>query len=196
MNDVFLETIRCEDGKALHLHYHQLRYESVLHSLGSQEYKNLANLIKPPRQGVYRCRVSYTTQEISIEYLPYEKRKVSRLKLLHADTIKYSKKYKNREEINQLFEKKAEADDILIVQNKKITDTSIANIAFFDGKRWYTPKEPLLKGTTRARLLDEGKIFEKDIFEKDIYCFQRVALLNAMIDFDIIAKENIRDIYC
>jgi len=83
-----------------------------------------------------------------------------------------------------LSNKKGSTDEILIVQNTLITDTSIANIAFFDGERWLTPKEPLLIGTTRARLLDEQKIFEQDINVADLHKFTAFALMNAMIGFD------------
>ena len=42
-----------------------------------------------------------------------------------------------------------------------LTDTSIANIALSDGTHWYTPAHPLLKGTKRAALLEEGILQEK-----------------------------------
>ena len=41
---------------------------------------------------------------------------------------------------------KREQDEILITRNGLLTDTSIANIALFNGKEWHTPKHPLLKG--------------------------------------------------
>ena len=92
----------------------------------------------------------------------------------------------DRKEIDKLFEKRGKADDILIVKNGFITDTSIANIAFFDGKKWFTPKTCLLRGTTRERLLKEKKIFEKDIRVEDIKRYKKIALLNAMIGFYIV----------
>jgi 4-amino-4-deoxychorismate lyase len=196
VNKTLLETIRCEDGKVFHLRYHQLRYEEGLKSLGAEKFQNLSQLLKPPSQGLFRARVLYTDKELQIEYIPYVKRTITQLKLIYDDSIEYAYKYANREELDKLFAMRENADDILIIKNNKITDTSIANIAFYNGKEWITPKEPLLKGTTRARLLDEGKIVQKDIYVKDIEQFSRLALLNAMIDFDIIAQENIRDIYC
>jgi len=138
----------------------------------------------------------YDIKEIKIEYLPYTKREVKTLKLVVNDTIEYSKKYANRDEINQLVNQKENCDDILIVQNGLVLDTSIANIAFFDGREWFTPKTPLLKGTCRARLLDEDKIIEKDISVQEIKSFKTIALMNAMIDFDIIAVDNIEEIIC
>ena len=92
--------------------------------------------------------------------------------------------------------KKKEADDILIIKNELVTDTSIANIAFFDGKKWLTPKTPLLKGVTRTRLLDNSEIFEADIHFRELKKYKKVALLNAMIDFDIIAEDKIKALYC
>ena len=82
-----------------------------------------------------------------------------------------------------------EGDDILIIKDLLVTDTSIANIAFeTSGGEWITPKNPLLKGTTRARLLDEGKLKEADIRVHELRSFTKVALLNAMIDFDVLDR--------
>jgi 4-amino-4-deoxychorismate lyase len=77
-----------------------------------------------------------------------------------------------------------------------VTDTSIANVAFYKDGLWFTPKKPLLEGTTRARLLNAGKIIEKDIGVKELKNYSKVALMNAMIDFDIITKYNLKDMTC
>lgn len=69
-----------------------------------------------------------------------------------------------------------------------MSDTSIANIAFFDGVKWITPNTPLLQGTTRTRLLDEGKIYEAEISLELIPQFKKIALMNAMVGF--IELEN------
>ena len=193
MSRVFLETIKILDGVVLHLEYHQKRLNTALNS--TNRY-NLYDLIEAPKNGLYRCRIVYDTKELKIEYLPYTKREIQTLKLVMDDTIEYSKKYANRDEINQLVNQKENCDDILIVQKGLVLDTSVANIAFFDGKEWFTPKTPLLKGTCRARLIDEGKIIEKDISVSEIKCFKKIALMNAMIDFDIIAVDNIEEIIC
>jgi len=189
----FLETIKILDGVPFYLEYHQERLNKALNTKKSY---SLYDLIEPPRNGLYRCRIMYDIKEIKIEYLPYTKREVKTLKLVVNDTIEYSKKYANRDEINQLVNQKENCDDILIVQNGLVLDTSIANIAFFDGREWFTPKTPLLKGTCRARLLDEDKIIEKDISVQEIKSFKTIALMNAMIDFDIIAVDNIEEIIC
>lgn len=185
----FLETIKVFDGKIYNLSFHQDRYESVLNSFGIDSYQTLATFIKAPSKGLYRCRLVYTAdniEDIEVTFYKYTKKKINSLKIVYDDSIEYCKKYLNRDTINELYEKRASCDDILIVKNSFITDTSIANIAFFKKGIWYTPKKPLLKGTTRQRLLDEKKIIEEDIKIEDLKNFSQIALFNAMIDFDII----------
>jgi len=192
----YLETIKSIDGRIFNLEYHQWRLDSVLNSLNVKVKYNLSKLLLPPKVGVFRCRVVYDENDITVEYLAYTKRQINKLKLLYSDEIEYSKKYENREQIDRLLLQKDDCDDILIVKNSFITDTSIANIAFYDGVDWITPKQPLLLGTTRQRLLDKKQIIQKDIRPIEIKSFQKVALMNAMVDFDIIVQENIREIIC
>ncbi len=170
--------------------------EGVLISLGSKATYDLASLLQPPKEGLYRCRVLYSVSSCEVEYIPYIKRVVKRLRLVRDDSVEYTQKSANREALNLLFAQKKECDDVLIVKNGLITDTTIANVAFFDGKRWLTPKTPLLKGTTRERLLEAGIIVAEDITPEMINGFKKLALMNAMIDFDIIAQENRGDVIC
>lgn len=196
MSNIYLETIKSLNGEIFNLLYHQRRYESVLKSLGIRDFKNLQDYLNPPLSGLYRCRLTYDEQNIKVSYYKYEKKVIKSIKLVYDDEINYSKKFTNRDELNNLFEKREDCDEILIVKNSMITDTSIANVAFYKESLWYTPKNPLLEGTTRARLLDEGKIIEKDIRVKDLKNYSKVALMNAMIDFDIITQYNLKDMTC
>ncbi|WP_415396698.1 aminotransferase class IV family protein [Sulfurimonas sp. CS5] len=191
-----METIKSFNGEIFNLLYHQRRYESVLKSLGIRDFKNLQDYLNPPLSGLYRCRLTYDKQNIKVSYHKYEKRVIKSIKLVYDDKIDYSKKFTNRDELNNLFEKREDCDEILIVKNSLVTDTSMANIAFYKDSLWYTPKKPLLEGTTRARLLDDGKIIEKDIDVKDVKNYSKVALMNAMIDFDIITQYNLKDTTC
>ncbi|WP_309546477.1 aminotransferase class IV [Hoylesella marshii] len=77
---------------------------------------------------------------------------------------------------------KGVCDDVLIVRNGLLTDTSYTNIALYDGYQWFTPATPLLEGTMRASLLDSGMLIEKDILLSDLPHYQYIALFNAMID--------------
>ena len=193
MSSVFLETIKILDGVAFHLEYHQERLNTALQT---PDRYNLYTLINPPSNALYRCRILYDIDEIEIEYLPYTKHCVETLKLVFSKTIVYDKKYANRDEINMLLMHKEQSDDILIIKKGLVSDTSIANIAFYDGKLWFTPASALLKGTCRARLLSDGKIIEKEIRVEDIKNYKKIALMNAMIDFDIITSDNIEEIIC
>jgi 4-amino-4-deoxychorismate lyase len=196
VNETFLETIKALDRTVYNLSYHQQRYEDVLKSFGLSDFKNLQEYLNPPVSGLYRCRLVYDAKNISVTYHEYNKREVTSLKLIYNDEISYSKKSIYRDEIDVMFEQREDCDDILIVKNSLITDTSIANVALYKDGLWYTPAKPLLKGTTRQRLLYEEKIIQKDIKVKDLKNYSKIALMNAMIDFDIITKYNLKDIIC
>ena len=76
--------------------------------------------------------------------------------MIENNKICYSLKLTDRSQINRLLKQKGNYDDILIVKNGFITDTSISNIIFYNGSKWITPAAPLLKGTCRDKLLKEG----------------------------------------
>ncbi|MBU1927704.1 aminotransferase class IV family protein [bacterium] len=196
MKHKFFETIKVLDGQIFHLEYHQKRYESVLESLGIVEYKNLLEHLNPPKKGLFRCKIIYDENSFDVSYYEYTKRDIKSLKLVYDDSIQYTCKSTDRESLDALFKLRESCDDVLIVKNSLLTDTSIANVAFYRDGSWYTPKRALLKGTTRARLLQEKKIVEEDIYVKDLKNYTGIALLNAMIEFDIITQENAGEIIC
>ena len=188
MKSSYLETIRAVDGEVMNIAYHQKRYESVLKELGVDKIEDLKEHISPPPYGVYRCRLVYNVDTITVTYHEYKKRDISSLKLVFNNDIEYSKKYANRDQIDAMYDNREEGDDILIIKDLLVTDTSIANIAFYRDGVWVTPKTPLLKGTTRARLIDEGRIIEADIKVQELRTFSKVALFNAMIDFYVLER--------
>jgi len=181
----FLETIKSNNGVIENLCYHQKRYESVLKSYGVLEYKNLKEYLNPLKSGVFRCRLVYTLDSIDVTYHSYERKNVESLKIVYSD-IEYAQKSTNRDELNELYLKKESCDDILIVKDSLVTDTSIANIAIFLDGVWKTPKTPLLKGTTRDRLLEDGLLVEADIGVNELKESSKIALMNAMIGFYIV----------
>jgi len=183
----YLETIKAADGEIYHINYHQTRYESILKFFGVKEFKNLVDFLDPPKDGLYRCRLVYDLDGVvEVSYHKYKKRTINSLKIVVDNGIDYSLKSTNRKNLDSLFFKKDGCDDVLIVKNSLVTDTTIANIAFYKDGVWFTPKTPLLNGTTRARLLDDVVLKELDIKVEDLESFSKVALLNAMIDFDIL----------
>ncbi len=193
MNNIqYLETIKALDGTLYNLEYHQKRLDKTVKNANII----LKDIIIPPLSGLFRCRVVYNNNNYEVSYHPYKKKNIQTLKLVFADAISYARKYAERSQIDALTRQKSLCDDILIVKNGLITDTSIANVAFKYKSNWVTPKKPLLYGTTRTRLLEKHKIIEEDICVKDLENFTQVALMNAMVDFDIIPNKNIREIIC
>ena len=196
----FFETIKIEDGLVHNIEWHQRRYEHTLKQFGNMKVDDLASVIEPPSSsGVFRCKIVYTPKKIvDIAYFPYQKRTVRSLKLIEADSLEYRFKYLDRSGIEALFERRGSCDDIIMIKNGCLTDTSIANIAFYDGKEWLTPKRALLEGTTRARYIEARMLVPVEITRESLRSFSKIALLNAMIDFDImpISKLNKDEILC
>ncbi|RXJ65461.1 branched-chain amino acid aminotransferase [Halarcobacter ebronensis] len=178
----YFETIKCFDNGVFNLFYHEQR---VAKTIGMNF--NLQDYIYPPSNKLYRCKVIYDESGIlDVNYFVYKKREIKSFKIVIDETIEYSKKRVNREELEKLFGKRELADEIIIVKNGIVTDTSIANIAIFDGSNWLTSKNCLLQGTTRARCLQEGFLIEKDITLQMLKDAKKIALMNAMIDFDVL----------
>ena len=145
---------------------------------------NLADFIQP---GEYtertRCRVEYQEEVEKVEYLPYTLRPVNSLKLVTSDGLDYTYKSTDRQKLDELFGQRGEADDILIVRDGFLTDTSIANIALWNGSQWETPEIPLLEGTMRASLLGKEMIVPAAIRPQDLSRYSLIRLFNAMIGF-------------
>jgi 4-amino-4-deoxychorismate lyase len=180
----FLETIKCKDGQLFNLRFHQNRFNLVMKDyFGITREINLKEMIKIPedyKTGLFRCRVIYSKTIEKIEFLPYYYRKVQSLKLIQNNQIDYRYKFANRQYLEKLFARRGNCDDILIIKNGCITDSFTANVIFSDGSRWWTPDTPLLPGTMRAKLLDEGKISVCRITYDDLRKYQKVGLINAM----------------
>lgn len=181
--DLLFETIRCEDGVAAHLDYHQKRLASSLQCLGSKTPFDLQALITPPKIGVYRCRFIYDADSYRIEFHPYASSKITSLRLVVDNTVHYPLKYTHRDALTSLFERRDACDDVLIVKEGILKDTTIANIALHIEGQWLTPKIPLLYGTTRARLIDEGLLIPAVLTPDDIPNARKVAIMNAMVGF-------------
>lgn len=112
-------------------------------------------------------------------------RKIGSLRLVDGGNIDYRYKATDRSALTALLDQRAGCDDILIVRDGKITDTSFSNVVFEDaGGGLYTPDTCLLKGTRRESLLDAGIIRECPITVDDIRRFRKVLLVNAMIGLE------------
>ena len=104
------------------------------------------------------------------------------LKLVEDNTIEYAYKFTDRKRIDKLTATRGEFNDILIIKDGMVTDTSYANVVFKDFYgNWLTPSTYLLPGTRRANLLKHKLIIEASIAYKDINKYSEVRLINAML---------------
>jgi len=190
IRDELLETIKIEDGKVYNIEWHNRRCnKSRLELFYEERSLNLQEFITPPKEGLYRCRILYDKEVNSVEYIPYIPKIIKSFKIIKS-TIDYSHKYSNREEINRLQQNAY--DEIIIEKDGFITDTSIANIALYNGEQWVTPKRPLLHGTIREKLLAKNFLIAENIKSKEIQSFTHFALMNAMIGFQIQKRMTIK----
>lgn len=183
-----VESLKLKDGVIQNLDYHQRRLNSAMDELFPKAQKiDLLQTISFPEEcksGIFKVRVVYGATIDKIEIEPYQYRFIRSLKVVYHKSIDYHLKYTDRQLLEELFAQRGDCDDIIIVKNGLVTDSFAANLLFFDGIKWVTPSTPLLKGTKRQILLDQGIIHEKEIRVDDIQSFQKVGMINAMIDFD------------
>ncbi len=183
---LLFETIACQQSQLQHLAWHEQRLNNSRATLFKAHKPVSLQNIQPPKftkKGLWKCRVLYKQQITGISFEPYQPRKVQSLKLVHS-TLRYAHKYEDRTELDTLYAMRGSADDILICKNGLITDTSIANVLFFDGTHWLTPATPLLPGTMRAQLLHLGKIKAAHITQKQLPYFSKVMVINALNPFN------------
>ncbi|MFK5857492.1 MAG: aminotransferase class IV [Bacteroidota bacterium] len=196
-----LETIRFSSGSFSNLPYHQKRMNNsrkLLFNCGDEINLQvvLANQIgKLQTTELTKCRVVYDTEIRSIEFVNYSIPNINLLKMIVCDDILYNHKYANRDKINILLAQKEKADDIIIIKNGLITDSSFANLLFFNGSHWLTPAQPLLNGTQRSKLLEQEQIVTADIRPADLTNFTKVRLINAMLKFEDEVDVIIDNVY-
>lgn len=184
----FIETICIRNGEAERLSWHNERLNRTRREVDSlTDEIDLADYLQIPaeaKNGLFKCRVTYREKIEKVEFEPYSLREVHSLRLVNADDVDYRYKYASREKLKDLFAQRGNADDVLLVKNEFITDTSYANIVFRKGEKWYTPDTPLLTGTRRACYLSEGCIEALPIRPEILPEFDEARLINAMISLE------------
>ncbi|HWA33970.1 MAG TPA: aminotransferase class IV [Cyclobacteriaceae bacterium] len=180
-----IESIRVFNGVPGNLELHNARMQrackEVLRMKDSWDLERALSKSSVPANGLFKCRVVYDETDISISFLPYEPRPVNSLKIVHDNSISYDHKFLDRTQLERHFGNRGPYDDILIVKNGHVTDTSNANVVFIRNGEWFTPAICLLKGTMRQSLISSGRVRECEIRIEDIPAFQSFTLINAMI---------------
>ncbi len=185
---LFLESVRIENGKIMNPDYHLRRMDDTLSAFNIKPSPGFPGkafeFLFLPENGVHKLRIVYRNDLVSREIKPYKIKNIRSLKVVRVLRPDYAFKYADRSAIDRLFNLREDCDDIIIECEGRITDTSYCNLAFRREGRWYTPSQPLLKGTMRQYLIDNGILSEEDIFLSSISLYDRVALFNAMIPWD------------
>ena len=185
----FVETIRILDGKPQNLLYHQRRLEQTFRHFYPQhtpfKLSKLITVHVAHIKGLVKARFLYNASSFDLEFHHYTPKKINCLRLIRADWIDYSFKYTDRSQFETLLKQAGECNEILIVKNGHVTDTSFSNIVFFDGKKWVTPTTYLLAGTFRQYLLDTDKITQAPIRPGDLRLFTHFKLINALLAWDM-----------
>ena len=192
----FTEVIKLKDGVFYNLEYHQDRVDRTCSQFSIPRFE-LSNLLKDipetAKKGLMKCRIEYGDNINKVEYLPYSFRNIRTVTLVSDNTIEYSYKYADRNQLNQLLSSTG-CDEMIIVKNGLITDASAFNLVFESADGLYTPIDCLLKGTKRQILLDKQTIEEVRITANDFLKYNKVYFINAMVDLEDNICISIADI--
>lgn len=193
----FVESIKLMDGVFFRLSLHQQRMNKVFADhFPEHPIPELTKLLSDsefPQKGLFKCRIVFDSEILSVQFEQYIRREIKSLKVVETDIETLPYKTEERSKFQVAFAKRDGCDDVLLIRNGLITDCSYSNLALYNGEKWITPRIPLIYGVYRAMLLSEGKIHEDDINISDLSNFQAIRLFNAMIEFGEI-QLNINDI--
>lgn len=183
----FIESIKVEDQEIFLLDLHQKRINQTFSHFGKEDSIDLAKIFKNlqhDEDGLFKLRIAYDLDKrIRTQMIPYAIPEIQDFQLVENNSFDYSFKFEDRKELDKM-KMKAKAEEIIIVKNNHITDTSFSNLLFLKGKEWFTPTTYLLNGVQRQHLLKLKKIKEAEITLQNIKQFTHFQIINAMNDFD------------
>ena len=179
----FIESIKVEDAKTFLLEFHQKRMNETFEYFGKEGSLDLEKIYKNLEHnddGLYKMRVVYDLEKnYRTQLIPYAFPQIDTFSLVENNSLDYSFKFEDR----KVFEKmknSARSEEIIIVKNNHITDSSYANLLFLKGKQWFTPSTFLLNGVQRQHLLRSKKIKETEITLQNLKEFSHFQIINAM----------------
>ena len=184
----FFESIKLLDGKLhlLDLHSERLNRtrKAFFENINDVDLEKELMIPCEKQNGLYKVKVVYAKYLESVVFDDYTIKEHRKIRLLEKPDIQYDFKFLDRKSLTEDFSSDAEFDDIIFLKNGFLTDATYSNLAFFDGKTWFTPKSCLLAGVKRKFFLESGIIVEKKILKEEIKDFQKIAFINAMRDFE------------
>jgi len=183
----FIESIKVEDQKIFLTELHQKRMNETFSHFGKEckidIYSSFINL-EHDEDGLYKFRIEYDLDDnFKTQIVPYAISEHDDFELVIDNEIDYTFKSADRTQFQKL-KNDSGADEIIIIKENRITDTSYSNLLFLKDKTWFTPKTYLLNGVMRQSLLVSKKIKEAEITLDNIKEFSHFQLINALNDFD------------
>lgn len=182
------ESIKIKDGRAFHVDLHQNRMDRSVNGIFKTANSiNITSVLYHedlPQKGLFKCRIVYDEVVRSIEFIPYKQKNIQSLEIVKADDLEYDFKFVDRKKFNDLIVENSGVDEIIILKNGNITDSSYSNLVFWNGAAWHTPDKPLFKGIQREFLISQNIIKEVEIRLSDLKKYKKVGLINAMMDFE------------
>tara|TARA_X000000368_G_C22943882_1_gene673446 strand:- start:513 stop:1109 length:597 start_codon:yes stop_codon:yes gene_type:complete len=182
------ESLCIQDGIILNTQWHEDRFQKAYQqSFGHLNPFDLLEGLSIPvkfNRGKVKLRIRYNNKHRDFHFEHYQIKEIQSLRLVYTEELNYSHKYSRRENLESLFALRGDCDEVLIIKKGRITDSSYSNVVFFDSQDWWTPKDPLLEGTCRARLLNQGIIKQSLLKVRDLKNFEGLKLINAMRDMD------------
>ena len=183
----FIESIKVEDKKIFLLDLHQKRVNETLAYFGKENFLDLAKIyekLEHNDDGLYKLRIVYDLDKAyKTQLIPYAFPQINSFQLVENNTLDYSFKFEDRTAFAKM-KNTAKSEEIIIVKNNHITDSSYANLLFLKGKQWFTPSTFLLNGVQRQHLLKTKKIKETEITLQNIKEFSHFQIINALNTHD------------
>ncbi|MDQ3142384.1 MAG: aminotransferase class IV [Bacteroidota bacterium] len=184
----FFETMAMKEGSIRNVFFHQKRMEETFKMFYPSEKAINLSLIQFQEPMLphlkYKVKVQYNNLGFKFNVQPYHSKVFKNVHIKNDNQIDYPFKFTNRKNINSLMKQIPDTDQIIILKDDYITDSSYSNIVFYDGERWITPATPLLKGTMREYLLSEKRINEDYLEVKQLIHFKEFKFINAMNNLD------------
>lgn len=188
----YLETIKICNGVPQNIELHARR---MYKTAGIK----MPVITVPPEfsKDIVKCRILYDNTKVDkITFAHYSLPVIKTLTVVETDEgVDYSYKYADRTAIDDLYSRRANSDDILIAINGNISDTSFCNLVFQNAKGLFTPDTPLLAGTKRQMLIENNTITPRRITLEDIGLYDKVRLINAMIELEDDISIEIEEIH-
>ncbi|WP_267403846.1 MULTISPECIES: aminotransferase class IV [unclassified Chryseobacterium] len=183
----FIESIKVEDQEIYLLEYHQKRVNQTFAHFGKEgsiDLKKIFEHLEHDEDGLFKFRIVYDLdKKVRTQMIPYAIPEIEDFQLVENNSFDYSFKFEDRKELERM-KMKSKAEEIIIVKNNHITDTSFSNLLFLKGKEWFTPNTYLLNGVQRQDLLKSKEIKETEITLQNLKQFSHFQLINSLNDFD------------